>query len=140
MTQKPSFEYFEHTADIGLRGYGASFPEALEYTAKGMIRQLIDIVRMEIREEQTISIQGGTREDVVIKFLNRLIFLFETGKFVPLEYHIELIGEKELKAVLKGDIWNSDRDEMNKEVKAATYHQLQVEHTDQWVIQVILDI
>jgi SHS2 domain-containing protein len=66
--------------------------------------------------------------------------LFETGRFVPLEYHVAFIGEKELKAVLIGDIWNSDRDEMNKEVKAATYHQLKVEHTDQWMIQVILDI
>jgi SHS2 domain-containing protein len=135
------FDYFEHTADIGIRGYGASYAEALEAAARGMMAQICDASKMTVTTVMTVTIQQSSLEDCTVRFLNHLIFLFETSKFVPLEYTLTQPDEFAITAVLQGDTFNQERDEFIQEIKAATYHQFKITHNDNlWMIQVIVDI
>ncbi len=135
------FEYFEHTADIGIRGYGISFHEALEAVAQGMMRQIVEADTLNPQTQITFNITGSSLEERVVNFLNHLIYLFETKKFIPLEYHLTQTGKGILSAQLKGDTFDPQRDQYNLEVKAATYHMLEVKETPSgWQIQVVIDI
>ncbi len=135
------FEYFEHTADIGIRGYGTSFNEALESVAQGMMKQIIETDTLNPQTQITFNITGSSLEERVVNFLNHLIYLFETKKFIPLNYQLAETEEKELSIHLTGDTFDPQRDQYNLEVKAATYHMLEVKETPLgWQIQVVIDI
>jgi SHS2 domain-containing protein len=134
------FEYFEHTADIGIKGYGAKFEEALENVANGMFTYICDISKMETNRERRFEINTFSREEVVIRFLSHLILLFDKELFVPVKYEIIPFSEKSLQVHLWGDFLDPSTTEVHAEIKAATYHQLKVEENKGWMIQVIFDV
>ena len=135
------YDYFEHTADIGIRAYGSSYAEVLEAAARGMMNQICDTSKMTVTTVMTVTIQQSNLEDCTVRFLNHLIFLLETSKFVPLNYQITQPEEFAITAVLQGDTFNPNRDEFIQEIKAATYHQFKITTEDNhWTLQVIVDI
>jgi SHS2 domain-containing protein len=135
------YEYFEHTADIGIRGYGDCFTDALEAAARGMIEQIAEVSLEAPLLRQEFEIKAAGREELTVHFLNRLIYLFETKKFIPLEYYLTETGEGILSARLEGKAFDPQKDQYNLEVKAATYHLLEVKETPSgWQIQVVIDI
>ncbi len=136
----PTFDFFEHTADIGIRGYGNTYLEALEGVAQGMFTQICDISKMSGTREKRLDISADTSEDLVIRFLNKLILLLETEHFVPINYELSQPNPNTIHAVLKGDTLDSAKHEVRAEVKAATYHNLAVQHNGDWMIQVIVDV
>lgn len=136
----PTFDFFEHTADIGIRGYGKTYLEALEGVAQGMFSHICDISKMSGTREQRLDISADTSEDLVIRFLNKLILFLETEHFVPINYELSQRIPNTIHAVLHGDTLDPAKHEVNAEVKAATYHNLKIEHNGQWMIQVIVDV
>jgi SHS2 domain-containing protein len=134
------FDFFEHTADIGIRGYGKTYLEALEGVAKAMFTQICDVSEMSNTQEHRLEISADTPEDLVIRFLNKLILLLETEHFVPIHYELSQPNPKTIHAVLQGDTLDSAKHEVRAEVKAATYHNLEIEHNGDWMIQVIVDV
>jgi SHS2 domain-containing protein len=135
------YEYFEHTADIGIRGYGDCFTDALEAVARGMMEQIVETGPQKPVLQQELEIKAASREELTVHFLNRLIYLFETKKFIPLEYYLTETGDGILSARLKGKAFDPQKDQYNLEVKAATYHLLEAKETPSgWQIQVVIDI
>ena len=62
------FELFEHTADLGLIGHGATLEEALSNVIRGMFSQITDLEQVRPREQREIN-AGGTDmeiEDLVV--------------------------------------------------------------------------
>ena len=134
------FEFFEHTADLGIRGYGDSFPEAIEGVARGMITHICDISKMEVDSSRRFELTANTQEDLVVRFLNRLLLLFETEHFVPVKYELIQLTPHTLQVLLHGDILDPAKDEVHAEIKAATYHNLKISQHKNWVIQVVVDV
>ncbi|MDI6783223.1 MAG: archease [bacterium] len=141
MAENKCYEYIDHTADIGIRGYGKTFLEALLNVAQGMIAAMHPLDQVESIEPRELDITAVTQEDLVVQFLNHLLYLHDAEGFIPKEYQIELMGENRIQGTLHGELFNPVQHTIYDEIKAATYHQLQVNQTDTgWVIQVICDL
>ena len=70
-------ETIDHTADMGLRGWGGSPAEAFEETAMAMFDLMIDRKGAAAENEYSISIGGRDLAELLIEFLNELL-----GKFL----------------------------------------------------------
>ena len=77
-------------------------------------------------------------------YLNELIYEFDTRRFLAIEVEFHLLrtgGPSQLRAVLKGEIFDPSRHVLKTEVKAATFHGIDVRRTPDAVeADVIFDL
>jgi SHS2 domain-containing protein len=141
MTENKCYEYIDHTADIGIRGYGKTFLETLVNVAQGMFAAINDMKHVDAVESLPVDITAATPEDLVVQFLSYLLYLHDAEKFIAKEYQIKLTEPNQIQGTLCGERFNPNKHYLYDEVKAVTYHQLLVEQKDdRWTIQVICDL
>lgn len=143
---KPDYETFEHTADIGLRSYGANQEELFRHAARGLFELITDLDKIkEDREAPVSAVQFNLNAEdcglLLLKWLRELLYLFSTRKLVPIKIDFEKISETCLEAKIGGKVFDPERHEQRYEVKAITYHEfgIQKENSD-WIATVIVDI
>ncbi len=134
------FEIIEHTADIGVRAFGKDTAELFSNAATGMFSLITDLEKVEEKEAFKISAQGRNREELMVNWLNELLYRFAVDQIIPSEYNILQISESGLNAKVKGERYDNSRHVIEREIKAATYHQLQVEKKSCWEARIIFDI
>lgn len=135
------YEYLEHTADIGLRAYGKNAKEAFENAALGMFGLITDLDKVKEVISFEVSAEAGDREELLVEWLNELIYLFEAEGVLFKRFEIyDWDEEFYLKARVFGEKVDLNRHEIALQVKACTYHMLKVGGNDQWVAQVIFDV
>ncbi|MFB3896765.1 MAG: archease [bacterium] len=141
MTENKCYEYIDHTADLGIRGYGKTFLAALLNLTHGMLAAIHDLKYVDTTESRQVDISAASREDLVVQFLNYLLYLHDAEKFITKECQVELKESNRILGILRGERFNPDKHYLLDEVKAVTYHQLLVEPGDEgWVIQIICDL
>ncbi|MBI4849224.1 MAG: archease [Nitrospirae bacterium] len=140
------------SGDAGLRIWGEGLPELFANAAEGMFNLITDVSNVTGPEEREIAVSAESIEDLLIKWLNELVFLFDTYGLVGKEFSIDLLpphpplgkGGQEgvkLKAKISGGIFNPQVNESRLLIKAATYHSLSVrKNNSKWEAVVIFDI
>jgi len=121
------FRYLEHTADMGLEVAGDSLAELFIHAAAGL-REMIfgEISEHAAVRQEWITVEGEDVEELLVGWLNELLFLFETRGFVPLTFRMERIGIGDMSATVYGAAFDENRFPVLREVKAVTYHRLAV--------------
>lgn len=140
MPDKP-YEFLDHTADIRARIYGKNLSEIFINAARAMFDVLAQKhegacgPRTSIR----INLTDNTREELLIRWLNELLFLYADQEIVFSDYQIDQIGIGGLQAVVTGE--SSAQYRIKTEIKAATYHELAIRQTaNGWEADVIFDV
>jgi len=135
------FEVIEHTADIGVRSFGTTEPEAFQNAALGMFSLLSDLESVGEIENFTISVEAEDRETLLVEWLNELLYLYESREVLLKRFEIVSFRETTLEARAYGEPIDPDRHVIKTDIKAATYHMLKVSETDSgWVTQIIFDV
>ena len=139
------FELFDHTADLGLRVRAASLEELLADAGRGLLAMHVanpEAVRPV--QAKTIELTADGPAYLLFDWLSELLFAFESDRQLLAEFAITVEGANpplRLRAVCRGEPMDPARHVMDHEVKAITYHRLQVERQDgTWFAEVIVDI
>lgn len=135
------FETFEHTADIGLIARGRTLAEVFEHAADGLVDLSVDPegLRDDIRTQVTLS--AGDREALLVAWLNELLYLLDTQRFLPRRSQITQLDDTHLAADLVGGTVDPRRHAVRRMIKAATYHALSLRRVnDLWEARIILDL
>ncbi|MBM3933610.1 MAG: archease [SAR202 cluster bacterium] len=137
-----TYDYFEHTADIGVAARGATFEQALAQAAVGMFNLIADLSTVREMHSRHIAVTSTDRETLVVDWLNELLFHYEAHDFLPVAYSVKVAPEgASLTAECRGESADSQRHRLRPAVKAATYHGLSVrQDRREWQIRVVLDI
>jgi len=135
------FEVIDISGDVGIRVFGKDLKELFIHAALGMYSFITDIKAVEAKKTLDIQIEGDTLEDLLVSWLNELIFHFDTYGFIGRNISITEFTEGNLTARLDGEAFDPERHEGNLLIKAATYHQLSIVQTKGlWKAEVIFDI
>jgi len=136
---QPAFGFREHahTADWELEVWAPDLPSLLEQAARGMYA--LSGVRLQagIRLTRTIDLQSMDAESLLVRFLSELLWLEQEEGLGFDTIDLRLEGEQKLHAELGGAaIANLD-----KEIKAVTYHNLAVQHTPNGLrVNIVFDV
>lgn len=137
------YEFIDHTADIGVRVFGNTLEEIFINAVSALSALLVERASGE-EKEKPVSLEAETSEDLLVAWLNELIFLFFTSSFLCQHCEVKLTDEdnlKRLKGVFKGIDIDLKRTTMKVEVKAATYHNLHIIQDERgYSVTVIFDI
>lgn len=136
----PSYEYLDHTAEIGVIGRGADLKEAFCNVAMGMFNLIVDLDKLEEREVRDVEARADDRENLLVAWLNELLYLFDVDYLLFRRFEITEMSDRRLRSLAYGEKADPARHEIKLGIKAATYHLLRVEEGDPCRIQVILDI
>lgn len=133
---RPPFEFLQHTADLCMLARGGDLRGLFRNAMKGMFCAMKPNVTTE-ETSRHMRVAGTDREDLLVNFLNELIFNAETYQEAYENADFEAIGDRELSVRLFG----RKTDGFNMHVKAATHHDLAVRRTeDGYEGQVVFDI
>ncbi len=123
------FEAFEHTADVGLKIYGKDFKELFHNAANGLFSFITDLKKVKAHINREISLKEDNIDELLISWLNELIFQFSAHNFIPKKIKINNITSNIISAELIGEKIDLSRHKILSEIKAATYHELEIKDT-----------
>jgi SHS2 domain-containing protein len=135
------YEFVDHTGDIGVRVFGQTLPELFQQAAEALTFIITDPETIRIKETRKILLEAKTDEELLITWLNELVYLFDTEGLLFKAFEVLSVHDQHLEALAQGEIYVEGRHEIKTAVKAATYHQLKISHHQGlWTAQVIFDL
>ena len=134
------FKIIEHTADIGIEAYGKTLEEAFGNAAKGMFSIMIGGGKIESKIVKQLEIPFDMDEEqLLVDWLSELLYIHDVEHLVFGEFDIK-INDK-LKAKAYGEEHNVKKHGYGMEIKAVTYHMLEVKRNEKgYVLKVLFDI
>jgi SHS2 domain-containing protein len=134
------FEVIEHTADVGIVAYGATLEEVFAHAAEGMLSFLIPPATVHPRERRRIAVEAEDVPGLLVAWLNELLVLLNAHGFVPRSFDVREVSSGRVEADVWGEPVDPERHRFRLDVKAATYHQLEVRRNGRWRARVIFDV
>jgi SHS2 domain-containing protein len=142
-SQSKKFEFFEVTADVGYKAYGNTLEEAFENAALAMFEVITDTSKIEHEIERKIEVESEDECALLYDWLSEFLVMLDVDFLIFSKFKVK-IEKKEEGFSLKGTAWgeefNPEIHESRAEVKAVTYHMMDVKQDDGNMVQVILDI
>ncbi len=138
------FEILEHTADIGIAAYGKTKKEVFINAAKGMF-EIIAGESRNLKENfyDKIKLEADNPEGLFFAWLNELLYISETKLVILSKFKIKELSDFQIKAEVEGMKINPPSVKIEKEIKAVTYHRLEIKKNEEsglWRAQIIFDI
>jgi len=134
------FEIVDHTADVGIRAYGASINQAFANAAKALFSLITELDNVDEVLHRDIELVAPDQESLLVEWLNELIYLFDAENIIFKRFDITRLNSTRLKARSYGEKVDSSKHKLKIGVKAATYHMLKVDKTNGCQVQVLFDI
>ncbi len=127
---EPSFELFDHTADIGIRARAATLPELAKAMGDGLYSVIGELVpaRGDSGEprQSKLELHHADASVLLRDYLDELLVLFDRDHRVVTVANVSTFGEGRLEAILETALVDRERSDYRREVKAITYHELDI--------------
>ena len=135
------YEVFDHTADLGVKGYGRTWDELLTHMALGMFGVMADVTVVQPMASIPILAQAEDEAALVVAWLRELLYASERDRLVFMNCRIHQATPTAVSGEATGEAYDPTRHLLFREVKAVTYHGASVVREEGlWVAQVILDV
>ena len=140
-SEKPDFTIMDHTADLGIMVRGTSLKDLFEKAGLSMTELMIGSVPGTGDKNIKLSLTGNDAADLMINWLGEILYLFYGEKEIVTSIVIDTISQSCLDANLKTVSFDPNLHEIICEIKAVTYHQIEVANKgDHWMAKVIFDL
>ncbi len=132
------FEEIPHTADWSFRAFGRDKPDLFVNAAHALFALQGARPRPGAAETvRKVEVSAIDIESLFVTWLSELLWLQETYTEVYTRFEIATLTETTLRA----NVYGLPRIEMDKVIKAVTYHNLKIESTPQsWQAIVVVDV
>ncbi|MEM1578383.1 MAG: archease [Archaeoglobaceae archaeon] len=132
------YRFVDHTADIAFEVYGSTLEEMLENSAYAFYHAFVDVTKLKGNERKIVEVEAEEEDLLLYKWLNELLFLFETQFFAGKEIKVKINGLKAEGEILGGKF---DREAVKIEPKAITMHKFGIKKKDgKLVAFIVVDI
>jgi len=135
------FRLLDHTGDLGVLVYGEDLEELFANAGEVFFDIITDLRRVRETTERTIRIESSNLEDLMVNWLGELLYFHDVDGLLFKSFSIDEIGDGTMKARARGEVFQEERHVIKTEIKAVTYHQLQVKKaTGRWRARIIFDL
>jgi SHS2 domain-containing protein len=144
VSDQAGFELLEHTADVGIRAYGASVEETFEQATRGLA-SIIGAWRPDPgpgieRDTAPVAVHADDLAGLLVDWLGEVLYLHEVRDAALAAVRVERARDGHAEGTVTLVPANPGGFD-GTPVKAITYHRLKVEATaDGWLAEVYVDI
>lgn len=134
------YEFFDVTADIGIIGYGNDLNEAFENAGLAMFNVITDTCDVSSSKEISFEIASEDYVSLLYDYLEELLFYHETEFMLFGEFHVKIDENLRLCATVRGEGIDWEKHERKTEIKAITFHKMEVNLATPVNVRAILDL
>jgi len=141
----PWLHEIDHTGDVGIRVRADTLPQLFERAATGTFHVLTDLSAVRPDEATSLTVRGRDREALLLRWLSEFNYRHTVDRRLYTDFAVSSVtkagDEWVLDATVRGEPIDPDRHVVHTEIKAVTFHGLEIRRTDEgWVVQVIFDM
>jgi SHS2 domain-containing protein len=137
------FRFLDHTADAKFQAFGRTLEEAFANAALAVASLMWDPAEVERKLEHLVDVQGRDLEQLLVRFLGEIIYVFETRRFLAAGVDDLTIDREDGGFRLRAVFWGDDTPEKYAvfgEVKAVTYNEMMIDQGCPVTVQVVVDV
>ena len=132
------YEEIDHTADVGIRAYGATLNELFANAAEGMFSLIADLDPVKEVGEIEVRLETEDIPTLLLRWLSELLYIHETQHLLLPSFDVEVEGTS-LRGRARGEAIDKKRHELKLVIKAVTRHRLIVD-PQKGIAEIIFDI
>jgi SHS2 domain-containing protein len=141
MSLEPPWEELDHPADVRLRIRGGNLKELMENAARGMIEVFLNPKSVCHHETFRVEAEGPDPESLLVNWLQEILFTFDAERFAPCAVRVTALTEDRIAGELGGEEFDPDRHETRTEIKAVTWHDLEIRDAEAGLeVTVVFDV
>ena len=135
------YDVIEHTADVGIKAYGGDLSECFAHAAVGMFELISEKSFIEEKGAYQIDLSADDLEELLVDFLSELLFLHGSRNLIFGEIDVKVNVERcSLSAIVQGEELDLSKHKYGMEIKAVTYHMLEIHDREPFYVNVLFDI
>ena len=135
------YDFFDHTADMGLLVYGKSLAGLFENAGFALFDVLTDTARVKPRQTRRFDLRRDNVEELLVEWLGSLLYAFDAQGLLFSEFSVEHVDSFSLAASAHGEKFLTGCHEIKTSLKAVTYHGLSIkEENGLWQATVVIDV
>ena len=135
------YRILDHTADLRIEVKGRGVEGLFVSSAEALTDLLVDIDSIEKKYNIEVSAEGENRGELLVDFLRELLFLFSVKGKIFSKFDIMKFSDKKIAARCFGENFDPKRHELKIEIKAITYHGLEItEDGEDYHVSIIFDV
>ncbi|OPX37174.1 MAG: hypothetical protein B1H12_05505 [Desulfobacteraceae bacterium 4484_190.2] len=140
-SKKPDFTLLDHTADLGIIVRGRDLRTLFEAAAKSMMYIMVKGKPADTTKAFNLSVEGYDLADLMVRWLGEILYLFEGEHELVTGVDITSVSHSHLNATLEIVYFDTNLHEILCEIKAVTFHQIEVaKKDDHWETRIIFDL
>ena len=137
-----TYRYLEHMTDAFIEVTGSTLEEAFESAGISVVDTILDIKSVEEKIERKIEISADELNSLLYTWLEEMIILTITEGFAAKSFSVQITknGKYFLKARIRGEEIDFEKHHFKLEIKAPTYHLMEVKESKPVVMRFLLDL
>lgn len=138
------YTFVDHTADVAADLAGRTVEELYVFAAQALTDTITDRAAVRPIVTQSVTVEAGSLEDLLVDWLNELLYWFEVRNLLVADATVSLReegGRWRLEADIAGEPFDPATHPSRVMVKSATYHGLKVSHEQgTWKARIVFDV
>lgn len=132
-----SYRILEHTADLKIQAQGKNLSEVFADVLKGMFESCQpEFYESSSLIKRQVQVKAENLESLLVNFLSEVVYLSDTNKEAYFSTDLTIKDNE-----LKGEIQGKKVKSFQTEIKAVTWHGLEIKKIgDQWQAIVLFDV
>jgi SHS2 domain-containing protein len=138
---REKYHLIDHTADFGIHVSGTNSKDLFANAAQALFDVITDIDSLTGQDSCHLEVSGEDWSDLMVNWLREILYLWNGKERLVKSVNITALSANKLSAKVVFDPYDPDRHTVITEIKAVTYHQIQVKRTPSgWSARIIFDI
>lgn len=137
-----SYRYLEHATDAFIEVKASSLEEAFVLAARSVVETILDMNSVEVKKIRQLRVTGKDLNYLLYNWLEEIIILTITDGFAvkSVKVKIEKNSEYAILADLEGEDIDIKKHHFKVEIKAPTFHLMEIKQDDGVQMCYLLDL
>ena len=141
------FRYLDHMTDAVIEAYGCTLDEAFENSACGLVNTMFDLKRVSPTQEINIQAKGYDIKSLLYDWLEKVLLTLLVDNILISVFKVKIYENINkdngylLSGIAKGEYLNPKKHHYKVEIKAITYHEMEViQEKNKVITRFLLDL
>jgi len=131
----------DHTADAGVIVRAGTLEELFARAGWAMFSLIADMDSVRAEETTQVGLEAADLQALLVRWLSELNYRHITEHRLFCDFQIQKISATDLRAIVTGEEIDPKRHTIFTEIKAITFHGLQISRDNGlWKVQIIFDL
>ncbi len=137
-----TYRYLEHMTDAFIEVTGATLEDAFENAGIATVDTILDIKSVDEKTERKIEISADELNSLLYSWLEEIIILTITEGFAARCFSVQITKNSKyfLKARIEGEEIDFEKHHFKLEIKAPTYHLMEIKEDKPVLMRFLLDL